>query len=76
MYFTPLYWPKKLKKLIFKKEKYSPEEITYIVDELITRADFITFLALRFREDESRFECFGKQEFIEELNSLPFYAYY
>ena len=75
MYFTPLYWPKKLKKLIFKKEKYSPEEITYIVDELITRADFITFLALRFREDESRFECFGKQEFIKELNSLPLYAY-
>ena len=76
MLFTPFDWPKKLKKLIFIKRRYSPEEITYIIDELITRADFITFLALRFREDESRFECFGKQEFIKELHSLPFYAYY
>jgi|SaaInlStandDraft_5_1057022.scaffolds.fasta_scaffold256683_2 hypothetical protein len=76
MSFTPLYWPKKLKKLIFIKRRYSPEEITYIIDELITRADFMSFLALRFREDESRFEHFGKQEFIKELNSLPFYAYY
>ena len=76
MLFTPFDWPKKLRKLIFAKRRYSPEEINYIIDELITRADFITFLALRFREDESRFECFGKQELIMELHSLPFYAYY
>jgi hypothetical protein len=76
MLFIPFDWPKKLRKLIFAKRRYSPEEINYIIDELITRLDFIIFLALRFNEDESRFECFGKQEFIKELHSLPNYAYY
>jgi len=75
MYFIPIDWSKKLRKMIFKKGKFSQEEINFINSELITWYELILFIRIRFREeDESLFKYYDKQSLLNELKYPPFYS--
>ena len=69
MYFygIPIYWPKEIKKIVYKKEKFTEEEINMIKNEIKSLTELIELVCLRYNQPYETYQFYEKSSLLDEL---------
>ncbi len=69
MYFygIPIYWTKEIKKIIYKKEKFTEEEINMVKNEIKSFLELIELVCLRYNQPYETYQLYEKSSLLDEL---------